>query len=1122
MTIADFIGHYADDKRINQLEQLLGEERARVHLSGLIGSFGSVLVHAAFGRLKKTCVVILPDKEQAAYYHNDLEALFGKNAPLLFFPESFRVPYEVNANNSANIALRAEVLSAVARSNKAWVVVTYPEALAERVVNKKTLRTNTYRIKQGESYNSDFIHEMMQTLGFDQVEYVYEPGQYSVRGGIIDVFSFANEYPFRIEFFGDEVDSIRWFNPVDQLSVKKVDHVEILPNISTQLTSENYQSLLEFIGEDALVWLNNMEFLTARCQQEFENAQTHFNNLNSPLEHQKPEKLYLKGEDIQRELLNFHLIEMAANAQPIFNQKIIFNIKPQPTFSKNFELLADNLKNNEKHGFTNLIFSGNPKQVERLHKIFEDIEREAHFADVPMALHEGYIDHDLNLVCYTDHQLFERYHRFRLKEGFKKNQQAMTIRELSSLQPGDFVTHIDHGIGVFSGLQKIDVNGKEQEAIRLLYRDNDILYISIHSLHRIAKYSGKDGTPPPVHKLGSGAWAKTKAKTKSRVKEIAYDLIKLYAKRKASQGFAYTPDNYLQTELEASFIYEDTPDQLKSTNEVKKDMENSYPMDRLICGDVGFGKTEIAIRAAFKAVCDSKQVAVLVPTTILSLQHYKNFSERLKDFPCKVDYINRFKSAKSQTETLKKLASGEIDIIIGTHKLAGSKTKFKDLGLLIIDEEQKFGVGVKDKLKTMKEHVDTLTMTATPIPRTLQFSMMGARDLSIINTPPPNRFPVLTEVRAFSEDIIRDAVNYEVGRGGQVFVVNNKIQNIHEVAAMIERLCPGVKVCVGHGQMNGDALEQVMMEFMDGEYDVLVATTIIESGIDIPNANTMIILDAHRFGLSDLHQLRGRVGRSNKKAFCYLIAPPLQSLTNEGRRRLTAIEQFSDLGSGINIAMRDLDIRGAGDLLGADQSGFIADIGIETYQKILDEAVQELKESDFKDLYADEEVGPVSKDCALETDFEIMIPDDFISDIAERLQIYRDLDEVTKPEELIKFKADLEDRFGKIPKPTLELFEAIELRWMAQEIGLEKLILKGGKLIGHFAAGEESEYFQSAQFSQVLSIIQRFPHAYKMYEKDKQLRLAYQGVRSISDAVGVLKPMVREKAPQTQAQSANT
>jgi transcription-repair coupling factor (superfamily II helicase) len=1122
MTVEEFTGRYADDPRLIRLAEALDSGKARIHLSGLLGSFSSVLIHGAFLRLKKTSVIVLPDKEQAAYYHNDLEALFGKNAPLLFFPESFRVPYEVNANDSANIALRAEVLSAVARSNKAWLVVTYPEALAERVVNKKTLRTNTYRIKQGESYSSEFIHEMMHTLGFDQVEYVYEPGQYSVRGGIIDVFSFANEYPFRIEFFGDDVDSIRWFNPVDQLSVKKVDHVEILPNISTQLTSENYQSLLEFIGEDALVWLNNLEFLIGRCQQEFENALTHFNNLNSPLEHQHPDKLYLTGEAVQRELLNFNLIETAPSAGPIFNQSIVFNIKPQPSFSKNFELLADNLKNNEKNGYTNLLFSGNPKQVERLHKIFEDIERDAHFTDVPVALHEGFIDTDQMLVCYTDHQIFERYHRFRLKEGFKKNQQAMTIRELSSLQPGDFVTHIDHGIGVFSGLQKIDVNGKEQEAIRLLYRDNDILYVSIHSLHRIAKYSGKDGTPPSVHKLGSGVWAKTKAKTKSRVKEIAYDLIKLYAKRKASAGFAYSPDNYLQTELEASFIYEDTPDQLKSTNDVKKDMEHAYPMDRLICGDVGFGKTEIAIRAAFKAVCDSKQVAVLVPTTILSFQHYKNFKERLKDFPCKVDYINRFKSAKAQTETLKQLASGEVDIIIGTHKLVGQKTKFKDLGLLIIDEEQKFGVGVKDKLKTMKEHVDTLTMTATPIPRTLQFSMMGARDLSIINTPPPNRYPVMTEVRPFSEDVIRDAVNYEVGRGGQVFLVNNKIQNIHEVAALVERMCPGVKVCVGHGQMNGDALEQVMMEFMDGEYDVLVATTIIESGIDIPNANTMIIMDAHRFGLSDLHQLRGRVGRSNKKAFCYLIAPPLQTLTNEARRRLTAIEQFSDLGSGLNIAMRDLDIRGAGDLLGADQSGFIADIGIETYQKILDEAVQELKESDFKELYADEDKGPLVKDCSLETDFEIMIPDDYISDIAERLQIYRDLDEISKPEELHKFKFDLEDRFGKIPKPTLELFEAIQLRWMAQEIGLEKLILKGGKLIAHFAASENSDYFQSAQFSQVLSTIQRFPHEYKMYEKDKQLRISHQGVRSIADAVQVMVPMVKEKAPQHQAQSTNT
>lgn len=1103
----ELLQRYQNDARTASLLENLNSPGARLHLKGLSGSFTALLAAATFKNDKRNLLVVLPDKEKAAYFFNDLETLLGTSKTLLFFPESFRVAYAFESSDNANIALRAEVLNAISRSRNGQLVVSYPEALAEKVVDKKSLSSHSYRIKRGENYNMEFIHEIMDDLGFELQEYVYEPGQYAVRGGIVDIFSFANEHPYRVEFFGDEVDSIRLFNPVDQLSVKTTDRVEIVPNVSTQLTKEHYQSLLEFCGEDTMVWVQDKAVWRDKTERELKKAVQQFEQLDSPTQHMAPDELYLHPERLDHILLPMRIVEfgLQSDAQA---RIISFDTAPQPRFNKNFELLADNLKTNEKEGLKSILFSNNPRQLERLERIFEDIDREVHFDTIPAALHEGFIDREQNLACYTDHQIFERYHRFRLKEGFKKNQQALTIRELNNLQPGDYVTHIDHGVGVFSGLEKVTVNGKEQEAIRLKYRDNDLLYVSIHSLHRISKYTSQEGTQPKVNKLGSGAWAKSKAKAKSRVKQIAYDLIKLYAKRKASKGFAFAPDNYLQTELEASFIYEDTPDQLKATNDVKADMENDSPMDRLICGDVGFGKTEVAIRAAFKAVNDNKQVAVLVPTTVLSLQHYKTFSERLKDFPCKVDYLNRFKSAKKQTETLKGLADGSIDIVIGTHKLTGAKVKFKDLGLLIIDEEQKFGVGVKDKLKTLREHVDTLTMTATPIPRTLQFSMMKARDLSIISTPPPNRHPVYTEVRSFSEEFVAEAVNYEVARGGQVFYVNNKIQNINEVKAMIERNCPGVKVAVGHGRMAGEDLEQVMLDFMDGLFDVLVATTIIESGIDIPNANTMIIMDAHKFGLSDLHQLRGRVGRSNKKAFCYLMAPPIQHLSDEARKRLQAIEQFSDLGSGMNIAMRDLDIRGAGDLLGADQSGFISDIGFDTYQKILAEAIEELQAEEFKDLYSGEEHEEMERDCAIETDFEILIPDDYIVDTTERLQVYRELDDLQNREELAQYKEKLRDRFGAIPQPTRDLFEAIELRWMAQRIGFDKLTLKGGKLIGHFAAAPDSDYFQSARFTQVLKAVQENPRDYKMYQKMEKLRLSHPGVESIGDAMAVLEPMV--------------
>lgn len=772
-------------------------------------------------------------------------------------------------------------------------------------------------------------------------------------------------------------------------------------------------------------------------------------------------------------------------------------------------MLGTNLANNSKVGYTCVIAAGQPKQIERLYQIFEDKDHAVNFTPISIEFSEGFVDKENKVLVYTDHQIFERYHRFRLKEGFKKSKEAITLKEIMALQPGDYVVHIDHGVGQFSGLQKIDVNGKEQEALRLTYKGGDILYVSIHSLHRISKYVGKDGAAPSMDRLGSNAWQTLKRKTKTKVKEIAFDLIKLYAKRKATKGFAFQHDTYLQNELEASFMYEDTPDQLKATQAVKEDMENESPMDRLICGDVGFGKTEIAMRAAFKAATDGKQVAILVPTTILSLQHYKSFSARFKDFPVTVDYINRFKSSKQQSETLKKLEKGEVDIIIGTHALVAPKVKFKDLGLLIIDEEQKFGVAVKDKLKTLRANIDTLTLTATPIPRTLQFSMMGARDLSIIQTPPPNRHPIQTELRPFNEEVIRDAVSYEIQRGGQIFFVHNRVQNLKEIAGMIQRLCPDARIGIAHGQMQGHELEEVMNDFIEGAFDVLVSTAIVESGIDIANANTIIINDAHHFGMSDLHQLRGRVGRNNKHAFCYLLSPPMHLLTDDARKRLQAIEQFSDLGSGLHIAMRDLDIRGAGNLLGGEQSGFINDIGFETYQKILNEAIDELKQEHFKDLYEEEirKTENFIKETALETDFEILIPDNYVSSITERISLYKELDDINSEEGMEEYTRNMIDRFGEIPSPTLALIQTMKLRWMAREIGFEKLILKSGKMIGYFISREDSPFYQSEKFSHVLEFIKQNASLGKMYEKDKSLRLSFDSVTTLTRALSILKSM---------------
>ena len=1104
----------------------------RLHIKNLAGSSSAFAAATVVSQIPKTHVFILSGKEEAAYFLNDIEVMLGKEK-VLFFPMSYRRPYsEEEQTDNSNVVERAETLNRISISfgeGRGEAIVTYPEALSEKVVTRKVLEKNTLLLKTGDTHGIDFITDVLFEYHFERVDYVFQPGQFAVRGGIVDMFSFSGEYPLRVEFFGNTIESVRSFDPSTQLSVANLAKATILPNVQQSLLHESRVSFLEFIPAESLVWITDVRSITSVLDKELEAAKAAYaplslgEGLGAGL--LPPEEKYISGNYFL-DKFNQHSVVEFGQAEYFDDVKTIeFNTSPQPAFNKNFEMLGEHLRKNTAAGYQNLLAAENPKQAERLYSIFEDMpvkagEKKPQFTPLVVSVSEGFTDHDLKICFYTDHQIFERYHRFRLRTGFKKTKEALTLKELHGLNPGDYVTHIDHGIGKFAGLEKIDVNGKMQEAVRLVYRDNDILYVSIHSLHRIAKYSGKDGAEPKINKLGSAAWQALKLKTKSKVKDIAKDLIKLYAQRRAKKGFEFSQDNYLQTELEASFIYEDTPDQVKSTADVKKDMELNFPMDRLICGDVGFGKTEIAIRAAFKAVCDSKQVAVLVPTTILALQHYKTFSERLKNFPCRVDYINRFKTAAQQKETLKKLEKGEIDIIIGTHRIVSKDVKFKDLGLLIVDEEQKFGVGVKEKLKAFRVNVDTLTLTATPIPRTLQFSLMGARDLSIINTAPPNRFPVITEVHMFNEETIRDAIRYEIDRGGQVFFVNNRVENIREVAGMISRLCPDVRVGIGHGQLEGHQLEDVMMKFIEGETDVLIATTIIESGLDISNANTIIINNAQYFGLSDLHQMRGRVGRSNKKAFCYLLAPPSEMLSTEAKKRLRAIEEFSELGSGLNIAMRDLDIRGAGNLLGAEQSGFISDIGFEMYHKILDEALTELRmeneelrienENNIRQKHSASLIpnSAFVKDCVIDTDMAILIPDDYVNNITDRLGLYRELDDTENENELIVFEKNLIDRFGPLPKEATELLNTIRLRWIAKEIGFERLILKNKKLTGYFISSANSPYFQSDAFGKVLNYVQTHGKDCRMTQKGDKLMLSFENVSTVDAAIKALQGIV--------------
>jgi len=1117
-TILQKFSQSPQQQELQENISLYGNKKQKIQLQGLIGSSLSFVLTNAFKNTEKTFLLVFNDKEEAAYYFNDLELLVGKEE-VFFYPGSYRRPYQIEDVDNANVLLRAEVLNRINSRKKPAIIVTYPEALFEKVVTRKELKKNTFKIKVGDELSLDFINEVLFEYEFKRVDFVVEPGEFSVRGGIIDVFSFSDDQPYRIEFFGDEVDSIRNFDIESQLSTEKVKQAQIIPNVENKNINEIRESFLEYISAESVIFLKNYDFCAAQIEELFQKAEKTFSTLSADISHQKPEELFLKAEVLKNQIQDFTVFELSNQTylqETAEIKNITFHTKPQPSFNKKFELLRKDLLQHQAEGFSNIIFCANQQQAQRFHDIFEaqenDEDEKLNYQTIVLPVHQGFIDEVGKQVCYTDHQIFERYHKFRLKTGFAKKQ-VITLKELNNLNKGDFVVHIDHGIGRFAGLQKIEVEGKYQEAIKLLYAKRDVLYLSIHSLHKITKYNGKEGTEPTLHKLGGTAWARKKKKTKSRVKHIAFDLIKLYAKRKMENGFQYAPDSYLQHELEASFIYEDTPDQSKATADVKKDMESPQPMDRLVCGDVGFGKTEVAIRAAFKAVDNGKQVAVLVPTTILAFQHHRTFSERLAEMPVKVDYLNRFRTGKERKNVLEKLKNGSLDIVIGTHQLVNKSVKFKDLGLLIVDEEQKFGVSVKDKLKTIKENVDTLTLTATPIPRTLQFSLMAARDLSNISTPPPNRFPIETNVVRFSSENIRDAISYEIERGGQVFFIHNRVENIKEVAGMIQRLVPDARVGIGHGQMEGKKLEKLMLSFIDGEFDVLVSTTIVESGLDVPNANTILINNANNFGLSDLHQMRGRVGRSNKKAFCYFITPPYSAMTEDARKRIQALEQFSGLGSGIHIAMKDLEIRGAGDLLGGEQSGFINDMGFETYQKILSEAIEELKENEFKELYKDENIEEKDfvKEVQIDTDFAIMFPDDYINNINERLNLYTKLNELTSEEELLAFEKELTDRFGELPVQAVDLLNSIRIKWIAKHIGLERVIMKKGVLIGYFIANQESRFYQTQNFSKVLQYVQTHPMLCALKEKETRsglrLLIRFENIKSVKDALRVLKPL---------------
>jgi transcription-repair coupling factor (superfamily II helicase) len=1104
----------------------------------------NVLQHTTYNHL-----IITNTKDEAAYLHNDIENISGA-LDICFYPDSYKKTGVFKELNASHLTLRGEALGKFStkyelpkkntdediaqvvdeqdnttHQARKKILVTYPEAIFEKVINEKKLNENTLPFKVGAEIDLTFIAEFLVVLGFTKEDFVQEPGQFAIRGGILDIYSYGNDKPYRIELFGNEIDSIRIIDPETQLSERKLLQVTIVPNVETATTTHEKVSLLDFLPSNTIVWIKNLGFTTDRLLQLHKSLQNDMAITQVGEDYENHVIKTLAAEDFEyiptwlQKLKQRKVIEWQGNSllntlqvQQSAITTYTFNTKEQPSFNRNFELLIKNLQSHQADKYQLFVSSENPHQLERLRKIFEDLKAEINFTPLPIGLAQGFIDNSSKVVCYTDHQIFQRYHKYRIKQAFSRGK-ALTMRLLKELVPGDYVVHIDHGVGVYSGLQKIEVNGTLQEAIRIFYKDNDVLYVNINSLHKITKFTGKEGAPPKVHKLGSDVWEKTKAKTKKQVKEIAINLIELYAARKSNPGFAHSVDTYLQTELEASFMYEDTPDQSKATADVKKDMESAMPMDRLVCGDVGFGKTEVAIRSAFKSVVDGKQAAILVPTTILAYQHYQSFKERLKDFPCTVDYINRFKTTKQKKETYKLLEEGKIDILIGTHGILGKDVKFKDLGLLVIDEEQKFGVAAKEKIRALKHTVDTLTLTATPIPRTLQFSLMGARDLSIINTPPPNRQPVTTEVQVFNEFFIRDAIYHETERGGQVFFIHNRIQGLPEMKAYLQKLCPDLNIHFAHGQMPGDELEESIMDFMAHKYDVLLCTNIVESGVDIPNVNTIIINNAHQFGLSDLHQLRGRVGRSNKKAFCYLVAPPLSLLPNDSRKRLQTLEQFSELGSGFQIAMRDLDIRGAGNMLGGEQSGFINDIGFEMYQKILNEAVRELKHTTFKNVFANQlqEKKEYVTDCVVDTDEEIRIPEEYVENINERLSLYTQLDDCNNEEELQAFIIKLTDRFGKPPIQVHKLMDALRCRWVAVKLGFERLIYKNDILKLYFIANPESSYFESDTFTNILHHVQKSLKQANVKNVGKQLMLTVSNVKNLQEVKWNLDRLAAEK-----------
>ncbi len=1119
---------YKNDPRIFQIaDRITMSSPQHLHLKGLAGSasqFVLATVHSHPAASQLNHLVILRDAEEAAYFQNTLENITNA-LDIFYFPSSFKNKKNFQLLNSSHVMLRTEALTkltqAISLSQNKKVIVTYPEALFEKVVLSKTLSENIISIKQADVLDVNGMLQRFAEQGFVRTDFVYEPGQIAIRGGIIDIYSFGNEKPYRIELFGNDVDSIRIFDPETQLSERKLLQVNIIPNVETQFESGEKISFMEFLPENTIVWTEDWEFVKERIEDENEAVSLFtFKPLDensnvdpeSSLKDFNPDD-FVAADVIEKLIAEKHVIEIGGKSHfPSKSNLATFNFssQPQPAFNRQFDLLIKNLQEYEANKYNIFIFADNPKQLERMHVIFTDLKAEVQVTPIAFSIHEGFIDNDLKLVCYTDHQVFQRYHKYKVKQAFSKNK-ALTLKTLRELQPGDYVSHIDHGVGVYSGLQKIEANGKQQEAVRIQYKDGDLLYVNISSLHKISKYSGKEGSIPKMNKLGSDVWAKLKDKTKKQVKDIATDLIKLYAQRKSLEGFAHSPDNYMQTELEASFIYEDTPDQAKACEDVKRDMEKPAPMDRLVCGDVGFGKTEVAVRAAFKSVCDGKQAAILVPTTILAYQHYKTFSERLKDFPVTVDFLNRFKTSKQKKETLKKVEEGKVDIIVGTHALLGKDVKFKNIGVMIIDEEQKFGVAAKEKLKTLRTTVDSLTLTATPIPRTLQFSLMGARDLSIINTPPPNRQPIQTEVMVFNEDAIRDMIYYETERGGQVFFIHNRVKGLPEMKAFLQGLCPDISFAFAHGQMDGDRLEDTILDFMDKKYDVLVCTNIVESGVDIPNVNTIIVNNAHQFGLSDLHQLRGRAGRSNKKAFCYLLAPPMSTLPPDSRKRLSTLEQYSDLGSGFQIAMRDLDIRGAGNMLGGEQSGFIAEIGFEMYQKILDEAIKELKRNEFRDLFKEEisQQDDFVKDCSIDTDLEILIPDNYVESITERLSLYSRLDNCETEEDLTAFHSEMTDRFGPVPDPVEDLFTTVRCRRTAVELGFEKMFLKNEVLKCFFVSNPDSPYFQSETFNKLLLFLQTGTNKAKLKQVGKNGILVVDDIRTMSDMYRFLSKAIK-------------